>query len=147
MSKCQFSVILEWRAAGKCAYIKGKLCVWIHSTKKKKDLFFSNTEGSVNIGIHSVDLGQKVHWMKMSMFAKLALYRNVLFEYNFEKYNNILEIVLSWTLQPIFIISEVKWNQMRSGTFSHICGKYAANCNRWQRTICLSAFNLIISYL
>lgn len=37
------------------------MCMNTQYKKKKKDLFFSNTEGSVNIGIHSVDLGQKVH--------------------------------------------------------------------------------------
>lgn len=94
-----------------------------------KDLFFSNREKILeyssigNIGILTVDLGQKAYWMKISISAKLALYRNVLVECNLEKCNNTLEIVLSYTPQPIFIISEIKWNQMLSETFSHICGK------------------------
>lgn len=67
-------------------------------------------------------LGQK-NIQDDNMHAKLSFYRNVLVECNLEKYNNMLEIVLGYTLQPIFTISEVKGNQMLSENCSHICGK------------------------
>lgn len=64
-----------------------------------------------NVGIFqafTMNLGQKVYRMTISISAKLPLYRNVLVECNLEKYNNMLEIVLGYTLQPIFTISEIK---------------------------------------
>lgn len=67
--------------------------------------------------------------MKISISAKLSFYRNVSVEYNLEKYSNILEIVLSYTLHPIFTISEVRGNQMLSENFSHMCGKRLKNCS------------------
>lgn len=35
--------------------------VYEYTVQKKRGIYSSLTEGSVNIGIHSVDLGQKVH--------------------------------------------------------------------------------------
>lgn len=70
-----------------------------------------------------MDLGQKAYRMKISISANCHLCRNVLVERNLEKYNNMPKIELSYTLQPIFTISEVKGNQMLSENSSHICGK------------------------
>lgn len=76
-----------------------------------------------------MDLGQKAYRMKTSISAKLSLYGNVLVECNLEKHNTMLEIVLSYTLEPIFTISEVKQNKMLSENSSCICGKIPKNCN------------------
>lgn len=76
-----------------------------------------------NISVLTVDLVQKAYRMKISISAKLSLYRNVLVECNLEKYNNMLEIVLSYTLQQIFTISQVEGNQMLSENSSLIHGK------------------------
>lgn len=76
-----------------------------------------------NISVLTVDLVQKAYRMKISVSAKLSLYRNVLVECNLEKYNNMLEIVLSYTLQQIFTISEVEGNHMLSENSSLIHGK------------------------